>query len=748
MRRVSRWVVIFFLFTSCLLVVSTIPSLADPTASFSFSAEDPTNESVDVDLPANIYIEVEDDQGNDVNISFACNSTGSWVNFSWWNDTTDLEFEFEPDNDQDNGPFLEYEKTYWWRVYADAGGYYYNETYWFTTAEKNAPDTLFINVTTIPNGSTNVNLNPEYEIEAEEKYGNLVNWSVATNISGDWVETYWVNYTNDDSFGPNIEDILGQTATFDTTYYIMINVSCGSLEDKSNWFKFTTRSEVTPSNPYPITAELLDADSIKIDWTKGTDADRTVVIYKAGSYPTSVTDGTVVYNDTGSTYTHNSYTSNYHYKLYSYESTDKTYSSGSEVYLGSLTVQVFDESDGGAITGWDILITPTDGQDPYQSDNNDNPTVLDVDEVPNGDNVYIYINKTGYRSQIYVMDLPEQTHNILNAYLCSTGTSNLYLIQVENEVGTSIEGAKVNFKRYINDTTNYGNTTIHLTDGAGQCTPYLVPNVLYLVNITKDGYANETTTMIPDPDYYGLYYPKTFTLYFEDIPPSPGDVEPADVIFTGEYSYNVDVGVILWFNYTDASDSTIDSDIYVYGYNITNGTSWTVDPGRWVNSQSGEDDDEYSIELRFIMSRIGWWNNSYIAVLHYNSSLYGHQTKTLYINPVVYTVEGVPPDHTVKPTYITTPDRFEDLWDDIVGTNPFGWGNFMMFLFLVGAMFYADQRDSNIILIFLGGLFLFINVVVGFNDTLQTVSGGVIPILFIVVGIIGMWNDSRKKGWI
>lgn len=66
-------------------------------------------------------------------------------------------------------------------------------------------------------------------------------------------------------------------------------------------------------------------------------------------------------------------------------------------------------------------------------------------------------------------------------------------------------------------------------------------------------------------------------------------------------------------------------------------------------------------------------------------------------------------------------------------------------MFVLAAFHQADSRDAGKWLIIIGGIFLFINIVLGWQNTLFTVAGGAIPMLFIAVGIISMWVDKRRK---
>jgi len=54
-----------------------------------------------------------------------------------------------------------------------------------------------------------------------------------------------------------------------------------------------------PGAPTNLLLTRIDNDNVSITWSKGVDANTTVIVMKVGSYPADPTDGTVVYNNTG-----------------------------------------------------------------------------------------------------------------------------------------------------------------------------------------------------------------------------------------------------------------------------------------------------------------------------------------------------------------------------------------------------------------------------------------------------------------
>jgi len=74
-----------------------------------------------------------------------------------------------------------------------------------------------------------------------------------------------------------------------------------------------------PLAPTNLTVTDYGSDYISLSWTKGTGANRTMVRRKQGSYPTSITDGTQVYFDTGTSVTDSGLEPNqtYYYRAWS-----------------------------------------------------------------------------------------------------------------------------------------------------------------------------------------------------------------------------------------------------------------------------------------------------------------------------------------------------------------------------------------------------------------------------------------------
>ena len=114
--------------------------------------------------------------------------------------------------------------------------------------------------------------------------------------------------------------------------------------------------------------------------------------------------------------------------------------------------------------------------------------------------------------------------------------------------------------------------------------------------------------------------------------------------------------------------------------------------------------------------------------MYYNHTTFGYQTITLVIH-----------GHFTPGTGFA---KLNTLLTVLIGAHPWGWGNFLMFLFLLAVFHQADSRDAGVWLVLIGGLFLFINLFMG---NVFTITGGVLPTLFIAAGILEMWRAKNKK---
>jgi len=115
------------------------------------------------------------------------------------------------------------------------------------------------------------------------------------------------------------------------------NLAYRDITNTTIWMKiphfsgtgFEFQADYTPSAPSSFSATKGGTDSVSLTWTKGNKADKTRIQRKTGGYPSSISDGTNVYNNTGSSYTDSSLSAGtkYYYRAWSYNSTGNDWSS-------------------------------------------------------------------------------------------------------------------------------------------------------------------------------------------------------------------------------------------------------------------------------------------------------------------------------------------------------------------------------------------------------------------------------------
>jgi len=133
----------------------------------------------------------------------------------------------------------------------------------------------------------------------------------------DWVNDY---YTTGMNASVNVDSLDA-----DTTYYYRVQIKNSAGTATSDEISFTTLDDFTaPVNFRAVTESTV----INLFWVKGTGASTTMIRYSYGSYPTSTTDGILLYSGTGSNTTHTGLTS------------------GSTVYYTAWSVSGVDISEG------------------------------------------------------------------------------------------------------------------------------------------------------------------------------------------------------------------------------------------------------------------------------------------------------------------------------------------------------------------------------------------------------------------
>ncbi|RLF62135.1 MAG: hypothetical protein DRN16_02415 [Thermoplasmata archaeon] len=171
------------------------------------------------------------------------------------------------------------------------------------------------------NGSTDVDVTlSQLSVDISDPDGDTMTWTIETspNIGN-----------NSGSSGNGTITCSISGLQYSTTYTWYVNVSDGDGGVANKTYTFTTRAQYIPDPPTGFTATANGRFQIDLSWTKGSNADKTVIVFKTTGYPTSVSDETTVYNDTGTSYSHTGLTpgTTYYYSAWSWNNTDNVYSS-------------------------------------------------------------------------------------------------------------------------------------------------------------------------------------------------------------------------------------------------------------------------------------------------------------------------------------------------------------------------------------------------------------------------------------
>ena len=510
-------------------------------------------------------------------------------------------------------------------------------------------------------------------------------------------------------YNGSLETYTDTGLTPSTTYYYRAWNWNGT--NYSVWYTNVTQT-TEPEPPQNVDSEttIVDGSSmnINVSWDIGQGANRTIVRRSYTSQPTTPTSGTEIYNSTGSYHIDTGITQPAYYTVFSYNTTTGLFSPGVTVDWYVVWISAYNETNGNALSSYSVFFTNEDGTDTYSEDSCSNPHLVNVSDIPTGDDIALQVNATGYKTRVYYLDIEVTGVYYIDCYLSPSNTSELYLLQVLDELSNPLSDVKIKISRYINDSVGYEDVSIEYTDGNGQVTVYLTPEVFYKFNLTKTGYKDQIANWVPSDQLLT----HTFVLEFEDEEPTEPNNPVEDISFTFERS-----GTTLYVNYTDSMQETINTTVYVYGTNITT----AVETLLHTDTRTGE--NSFSFTVTDINS-----SHSFKAILYYNHSTFGAQVITLVIHGAW--------------TPGTGGAQFNTLVTALMGAHPWGWFQFIVFMFLVAAFHQSDNRDAGIWLVIIGGLFLFIGL---FAGTIFSIANGVIPILFIAVGILEMWKKSNRR---
>lgn len=318
-----------------------------------------------------------------------------------------------------------------------------------------------------------------------------------------------------------------------TIYYYRLNAN----DTKGNTTRGNTRYSLTnPDIPiYQSITPYFSNSTIYLTWTKGTGANNTIIRYSTSSYPTTPTEGDLLYNGTGtSAWLSVSFNTSYKISLFSFTvwGSLSRYSASASVPWGGCSFNCYNESSGLPIK-YNVLISNQQGDQTYYGPSLEGWQFINTTEIPMGTNIGFYVsgwnntNQSYYSRMNYHTILPDIFYNF-SFYLPPTTTpqtpedeneSYLYYLRVQETVYSGdysydrdVQDVKILVKRYIIASGEFVTVASMLTDAAGMVNVYLVPNAYYKIFLNKSGYEDSTNDYIPmPPNEWG----QTDTKYFK-----------------------------------------------------------------------------------------------------------------------------------------------------------------------------------------------------------------------------------------
>ena len=467
------------------------------------------------------------------------------------------------------------------------------------------------------------------------------------------------------------------------------------------------------------------AQEINISWTKGTGANRTIIIKGEPDYPDSPSDGLIQYNGTG-TYavlTNTSFNETYHMSLFSFTVWGELsrFSTGATIPWGGISFNCFNESNSDPI-GFSVLVSNKAGDKTYYGPDLYGWQFINSTEIPMGDNIGFYIsNSTGlYNSRLYYYDIEPDIFYNFSFYLPPTTTppeapdSYLYYLNIRETVWSGdyaydvdVEGVKVTIKKYLESEDKFVTTASMITDAAGLVNVYLIPGVWYKVYLNKTGYYNSTNDYIPSPpNEWGQTEVKTFKI----IAIISGEEELDKTFylyctFTGElYENNT-----LKLSYVDSLCNTTDALFLLY--EEYNGTFTYMDQTSTTEC-----------------SLVHWFSGlnhsrSHKIILHLNHTDFGWINVTINVNPWVSTSGA-------------TRKWIEDISTDVFGKFDPGWVNFfVIFIPCLFVLIIPGNKNLEFGIVIVGLALGLISVKISLTPEMQALIPFIIfiGILFAVV---------------
>lgn len=386
----------------------------------------------------------------------------------------------------------------------------------------------------------------------------------------------------------------------------------------------------------PYGSDIIYADfnatlnSINATWNPGNNSDTTVVVRNNASWPTTPVDGYEVQNTTAVWYNESGVNSTRYYSLFGYNATTNSYSEETLIYWGALVLwNCYNESNATQAINYNIEITDANATNTYTATDIGNNHVVDLLDIPYGDDTVFTVTNSSYKLRVYYYDLAVCNFYNYSFYLAPLETTGggggggenvtrQYRVHVVDDYQYPVEGAKVTIRRYLNNTVGdeYQTVAIIITDGYGDADVWLRPEQHYKVWIAKDGYLQQSPVpdWFPDATFYGANYPKTFQIYINLS-------EPEEYTFWGNIVFNATLYTngTMRISYIDSLTNTTNAQFYTYEiYNFT----------EILNSTNTTLADSATFWLMGL-------NNSraHRVILHLNHTNLGYVIETILVNP-------------------------------------------------------------------------------------------------------------------
>lgn len=233
----------------------------------SFSGENPSNNSVDVNLQPTINVTITDVDGNASTCDFYISTDGnSWTHVQNNGSVLNQSISYHYVNANS------YSTTYYWKVSANDGNDNVSVVYRFTTKANTAPT---LSIPYPSNGSKDMSIQPICHITVVDADGDNMDVTWYENTTGGWV----LRQTNSSVNNGTYYWVYQQASSENTTYYWKVNVNDGTntttsiylftTYNSSNlWahFGFTPQSQVPNKNVTFIDMSIANGTTI-MNWT-------------------------------------------------------------------------------------------------------------------------------------------------------------------------------------------------------------------------------------------------------------------------------------------------------------------------------------------------------------------------------------------------------------------------------------------------------------------------------------------------